>query len=61
MGEFVLRIQLGNDAMQTADDVADALASVADRLFRGEPWDGQGIRDRNGNTVGSWNLEGSLP
>lgn len=47
---FTLRIELGNDAMQTAEDVAAALHNVA---YRVEQHGGSvGIRDDNGNNVG---------
>jgi len=54
---FTLRIDLGNAAMQTGDDVAEALEYVATRLRV----DGQAgqvglIRDLNGNTVGNYHL-----
>jgi DUF917 family protein len=52
--EFTLTIQLGNAAMQTGEDVAEALARVADSL-QGGVQSGT-IRDVNGNTVGSWDL-----
>jgi len=52
MISFVLRIDLGNDAMTTTTDVAEALSGVQRRLRRGEK---KGfIRDLNGNTVGKW-------
>lgn len=58
MGEFVLRIRLGNEAMQTTTDVADALRRLADELER----DGSKyVFDLNGNKVGEWKLEGQLP
>ena len=55
-GTFRLGIELGNDAMQTPEDVADALRDIADRIERGD-LTGGGIRDENGNTVGSWDYE----
>lgn len=53
---FTLRIDLGNDAMQTPTDVANALRVLADRLDGGVWGDGtsESIRDENGNTVGDW-------
>jgi hypothetical protein len=56
MSHFSLKITLGNEAMQTPDDVAAALRQVADRLD-GTAFvehDGAKIRDTNGNTVGLW-------
>ena len=57
--EFTLTIQLGNAAMQTSEDVAEALARVADSLLAGVQ--SGTIRDINGNTVGSWNLPALPP
>lgn len=60
MSAFVLRIDLGADAMQAPAHVAGALRQIADDLTHG--WgagaasDGS-IRDENGNTVGRWAAE----
>ena len=52
MSEFRLRIELGNEAMQTAEDVAEALRRTAKRL---EMIGQQGpILDTNGNLVGGF-------
>lgn len=56
---FKLQIELGNDAMQTGVDIADALRAHADLL---EEYNNRqlantskhGIRDTNGSTVGFW-------
>lgn len=59
---FHLEISVGNDSMQSADDVASALEAVAanlrrDARLRGST-DGGIIRDANGNRVGShWSEE----
>jgi sulfur carrier protein ThiS len=51
---FQLQIKIGNEAMQTASDVADALRMVAERLDE-RGFDEPGIvRDINGNLVGAW-------
>jgi sulfur carrier protein ThiS len=51
---FQLQIKLGNEAMQTASDVADALRRVAERLDE-RGFDAPSIvRDANGNLVGAW-------
>ena len=50
MSEFRLRIELGNEAMKTVEDVAEALCRVAKHL---EARDG-GIIDVNGNMVGDF-------
>ncbi len=52
---FNLRIELGNAAMQTPEDIADALRSVANKLESGNT-EGS-IRDLNGNTVGEFKIE----
>lgn len=48
--QFSLTIILGNDAMRTPEDVADALRRTADRVYteRGA------IFDANGNRVGGF-------
>jgi hypothetical protein len=55
--EFTMSISSGNSGMQSAADVARALRQVADRLDAGDadtyP---HGVRDINGNTVGTWSL-----
>lgn len=56
---FTLEIKLGNAAMQTPADVGRALEKVAGGLVT-SGWDGiesGRIRDENGNTVGTWNVE----
>jgi hypothetical protein len=58
--EFTLRIDLGNDAMRTNGDVADALRDLAvkfDRYGTDEcvP-EGSNVRDANGNPVGRWEI-----
>lgn len=64
--KFKLTLELGNDAMNTALDVAEALRKVAHQinteLGSTEITDvqaglGQGIADLNGNTVGHWSFE----
>jgi len=59
---FTLKIKLGNEAMQTPADVAEALRDVAGRVGAlGEsvwPHDyGYGfVKDLNGNKVGEWEI-----
>lgn len=57
---FTLEIELGNDAMQSGENVAECINRVADKLW---PINGTLIggecgfaRDLNGNTVGSWEV-----
>lgn len=55
--KFTLEIELGNDAMQSAEDVFDAIASFGDT--NPTPFSGGEshiIRDRNGNKVGKWEV-----
>lgn len=54
MQKFTVEIRLGNDAMQTDADLADALSSVIDRLDRGTT--SGSIKDVNGNTVGRFGV-----
>jgi len=60
--KFQIEIKLGNDAMQTYDDVSQALKSVRAYLKtyrqgeKVEPGDNAPIRDLNGNTVGTWTV-----
>lgn len=63
MDTFRLTIELGNDAMQTGGDVADALRKLADQVdtrrggqFNDGFAEGGNVRDDNGNTVGSWSV-----
>jgi hypothetical protein len=58
--EFRLMIELGNAAMQTPDQVADALRRVAAKLSDRGDFDGDEsgtFRDYNGNTVGKWSVK----
>ena len=55
---FVMKIGLGNDAMQTPLDVADELRTLADFLAGVVDWPEEGgtVVDRNGNSVGRWDV-----
>lgn len=72
MAQFILKINLGNDAMQTGYDIGTVLKSLASFLMiQGNVeyflmnWDNVGyvpkgdhkIVDINGNTVGSWRVK----
>lgn len=59
MTTFEMRIELGNAAMQTPPELADAIEGVAERVRDGVV-EGK-IRDLNGNTVGSWILPEGYP
>ncbi len=57
---FLMRITLGNEAMQLPSDVAQALETLA-RKMRAEPNEFEpaeqgNIRDVNGNKVGTWGV-----
>jgi hypothetical protein len=61
MSEFTLNIELGNEAMQTGLDVAEALKKVAKKIYMFGGEDeligcGGKIMDGNGNSVGSWQV-----
>ena len=55
--KFTLEIELGNEAMQTGDDVALALRRLSVKLVDARidvGADRGTIRDANGNAVGKW-------
>lgn len=53
---FNLTIKLGNDAMQTPYDVAEALRDAAQQIdMHGDMSHGR-IFDANGNRVGEWGV-----
>ena len=52
---FELRVNLGNEAMQTREDVSEAVREVARQLRRSEVGGGV-VLDVNGNTVGRWDF-----
>lgn len=60
---FFININMGNDAMKSADDLANAIKKVADRIaseqYDIDPDDEYEvpINDDNGNTVGEWGFE----
>ena len=58
---FMLRIELGNDAMQTANEIEAVLRKLGQRLpYISDPveaGDEGSIMDDNGNTVGQWGCE----
>jgi len=61
MTQFILKINLGNEAIQTGMDISRVLSYVAseiqdyENLVESDPCK-ENIRDLNGNTVGSWEL-----
>ena len=58
MSKFLLSIELGNDAMQTGNDIAKALHTVGLQInSNDQPYPTQRpIRDVNGNIVGQWQV-----
>ena len=59
MNTFTLNLRLGNDAMQTPEDIAEALRRAAGWLEdyghdNVENGGSQTLIDQNGNHVGSW-------
>jgi hypothetical protein len=52
MKRFKLQIEMGNAAMETLDDIADALEDTAQKLRQGKPLGP--IFDLNGNKVGNY-------
>jgi len=62
MPQFILKIDLGNDAMQTPYDIQDALKRTAKKIYDADfnmddMKSGCKILDLNGNTVGSWQIK----
>jgi len=49
---FILKIEMGNDAMQTTEDISEALDRVKSKLKSGREY--LTIVDKNGNTVGRY-------
>jgi len=63
MAQFILKITLGNDAMQTITDITQSLKNVCtvlsgiDNIEDLELYGKVKIHDVNGNTVGSWSVK----
>ena len=59
MTQFILKITLGNEAMQAPYDIANSLENTIRtlRLYPDEIDQGHVIKDINGNTVGSWSVK----
>ena len=56
---FALTLKLGNEAMQTAADIADALrraASWLEEYAAIEDGESVSLLDQNGNYVGKWEV-----
>ena len=62
MAQFILKINLGNDAMRTSRDISEALQKVSlkirgDSLHYLELMSPFEIIDENGNQCGIWHIE----
>ena len=63
MAQFILKINLGNDAMQTLPDIAQSLKNVCtvlsgiDNVSDAKLYGRYKIHDVNGNVVGSWQVK----
>lgn len=55
--QFTIEIEIGNDGVQTAEDIAAILRETADKVDRVEIGAFRNIRDINGNTVGLWQVK----
>jgi len=56
--EIVIKIKLGNETMQTPNDVVTVLQELADRLYDGPNFPKHiTLSDDNGNKVGSFELK----
>lgn len=58
MPQFILKIELGNEAMRAPIHIRDALRQIADKIRCDDTLDDltQNIRDYNGNTVGHYEV-----
>jgi hypothetical protein len=52
INKFELYINMGNDGMQSLDDIAEALKQVQSQLWQGK--EAGKIYDSNGNSIGSY-------
>lgn len=57
MPQFVLKINLGNDAMQNADDIGEMLKHYGSKIRATGKYDMGTMHDQNGNTVGQYYTE----
>lgn len=58
--KFTLTIELGNDLMQTSEDIGAALVRYGRKFIEGadgiDVRDSGKVQDINGNTVGEWTV-----
>lgn len=58
MAQFILKINLGNDAMTSNMHLGIALKQIGDKIiYEGCGAEKHDIRDNNGNTVGSYQVK----
>jgi hypothetical protein len=57
MSQFILKINLGNDAMANADDIGEALKHYGSKIRSTGRFDIGKIVDQNGNAVGEYYTE----
>lgn len=55
LGVFIFKVQMGNDAMQSPDDLANALELAAVQVRNRMEYP-QDILDANGNVCGDWRI-----
>jgi hypothetical protein len=51
-GTFTVKIEMGNDAMQSRADLATAMDEISKKLRSGHDYGN--VMDENGNKVGEW-------
>lgn len=63
MSTFFLKIELGNSAMSTTEDISETLRTIADRISDysdlSEMKHYKNISDINGNIVGKYAIKGN--
>lgn len=57
--KFTLEIELGNDAMQDAWDICEAMRNLPIKSSSIQKRDSGKVFDRNGNSVGKWEFSES--
>lgn len=62
-GKFTMSIELGNDAMQSPQELSEALEELATKIASIDPMETRAegkILDDNGNEVGTWEYEAEV-
>ena len=63
MAQFILKIDIGNDAMKTPRDICRTLREIADNIKDARINDlrhYQSVRDVNGNRIGQFGIKGNV-